>query len=348
LSEQSAEGGARGRTLGTRFWLGLTLSGITLYLVFRKIDWHGFLDAVRSIKLEWILAGVLIFILSLGVRALLWKRLLTPVAGREARFSDCFAYLMIGYAANNVLPLRLGEVIRAYYISRQEKLGFSSVIAVAAVVRLFDLLGLLCFVVVLTIFTPIPQAIRTGMVIIEIAALAALVVFIVLAFLNTEFGKAKRLLSKFLPGKLVERIFTVISRFAEGLRSLCSVKAIATVLVLSILAWCLVILDAYMHMRAFDFGLPMLAAVFVVTVANLGGILPTSPGAVGIQHYLFVISLDVWGIEREPAVAFAVVRHGVLYTLTTLTGLSCLWSRHFSLRALAEETRRATRDTTSS
>lgn len=341
MSEDTGSSGPKRRALDVRFWLGLALSGITLYLVFRKIDWLRFLDAVRSVKPEWIFVGVLVFMLSLGVRAFLWKMLLSPVAEREARFADCFAYLMIGYAANNVMPLRLGEVIRVYYISREEKLKLSTVLAVAAVVRLFDLLGLLCFVVILTIFSPIPEGIRTGIVMIGIMALAALVVFSVLAFFKTEFGATKHLLYKVFPDKLVDRGFVIVEGFVGGLRTLCSGKAICAVFAFSILAWCLVSFDAYMHMRAFDFGLPLLAAVFVVTIANLGGILPSSPGAIGVQHYLFVISLGVWGIEREPAVAFAVMRHGVLYTLTTLTGLSCLWSRHFSLRTLAAETRRA-------
>ena len=333
-----------------RFLLGLVISVVALFFVFYKVKWQEFLEQIQSVKLGWIFIGAVIFTASLGIRAILWKTLLTRVAEREARYSDCFAYFMIGYAANNVLPLRLGEIVRAYYISREEKLRFSKVIAVTAVERLFDLLGLMCFVVVLTAFTSIlvdiPPFIRTGMVVVEIAAVVILMAFVVLAFFETEFISLRRVLSRILPARLIDKGFGVIVLFAVGLRSLFSVKAISTVLILSLLAWCLVILDAYMYIHAFSFELdqPLLAAMLLVTVANLGAIVPSSPGALGVAHSMFTISLLACGVALEPAVAFAVVRHGVLYSLTTLIGLSCIWPRHFSLRELAAESQRAVED----
>ena len=116
-------------------WLGFIISAIFLYLAFRHSDWLEIWGYIRQVDYGVLLAAMPVFLLHLLARAWRWRFLLLP-AGRPA-YSSLFGSMMIGFMANNLLPLRLGEFIRAYVLGRRENLGFSLVLATLVVERIF-------------------------------------------------------------------------------------------------------------------------------------------------------------------------------------------------------------------
>jgi uncharacterized protein (TIRG00374 family) len=330
--------------VGWRFWVGLAVTGAALYLAMRHVEWDRFAASMRLIDVWWVAGGALLFLSSLVVRAVRWRLLLRQVIDPQSarlRTKDVFSYLLIGYAANNVLPMRMGEIARAYYVAQKEQTSTGGVLATIAVERVFDLLGLVFFVVLLTLTMEMPTEIRVSMIAVEGLAVVALSVLIALSFVDPKLGRLRTILSKVLPQKAAGRVMRLLETFVIGLRTARSKKVLISVGLLSMSIWLLIFGDAFFYTRAFHMGLPFLAAIFVVTVANLGTMIPSSPGGLGVAHYLFVVALGVWHIAREPALGFAVVRHGVSYLLTTSIGLACLWVTSLSFRSLVESTPKA-------
>src|SRR3972149_1056795 len=97
---------------------GLVISVAALAFVFRQVDRGGTADILSRASLGWIGVMLLFQVTDLALRALRWQRLVAPI--HRVRFFPILGYLLIGYLANNVLPARLGELVRCHYLGDRE------------------------------------------------------------------------------------------------------------------------------------------------------------------------------------------------------------------------------------
>lgn len=126
-----------------KLWLGIGISVLFLFLAFRKVNLHELKKALESANYIYLIPAILLTILSLWIRAFRWQYILQPV--REIRVSSLFSATMIGFMANNLLPVRLGEFVRAYTIGEKERISKSSSLATIVVERIFDGITILSF-----------------------------------------------------------------------------------------------------------------------------------------------------------------------------------------------------------
>lgn len=124
-----------------QFLLGILISAIFLYLAFRNVDLTKMISALQQAHYLWLIPGILFMFLSLLIRAYRWHYFLLPI--REVKFSKLFSAMMIGYMANNVFPLRLGELLRAVAIGRSAGISRASAFATIIVERIIDIISLL-------------------------------------------------------------------------------------------------------------------------------------------------------------------------------------------------------------
>jgi len=129
-----------------RFWLGVLVSLIFLYLAFRGQDLGRLGEELKGANYWWLIPAVAVYFVAVLVRSLRWRYLLQPV--KIIPSSRLFPVVVIGYAGNNVLPLRAGEVIRAFVLRRKEGTSASAALATIAVERIFDGLTMLFFIAV--------------------------------------------------------------------------------------------------------------------------------------------------------------------------------------------------------
>jgi uncharacterized membrane protein YbhN (UPF0104 family) len=77
--------------------------------------------------------------------------------------------------------------------------------------------------------------------------------------------------------------------------------------------------------RAFQLTVPWQAGFLVLSVTNLGGAIPSSPGAIGVYEFLAMLALSAWLTEHSAALGFAVVTHVANLAMTVLFGLLAAW-----------------------
>jgi hypothetical protein len=136
-----------------KLWIGVGISVFFLFLLFRKIDLQKMVSALGEMDYIYLFPAVVSTFISYFFRAVRWKYLLSPL--KKTRLRNLFPATIIGYMANNLLPARLGEFVRAYVLGEKEALGFGAVFASLVIDRLFDgfsvlmILLLTCFVLVL-------------------------------------------------------------------------------------------------------------------------------------------------------------------------------------------------------
>lgn len=293
----------------TRFWIGMAVSLIFLALAFQKVEWPEVLQAWSGARPLWMAAGLLLLVMAWWVAAIRWKVILHPAP--QVKVADTFSFISIGYLANTILPLRLGDLARATLMGRRRGLGISRSLGSMALERLMDIITLLFFILLLSLLMEIPSLVKAGLATMAGGALVMLAGLVMLALHRERLYYMQRTLAWVLPAPIALRVVTLIDRFCGGLEVIQDPARLLVVFALSVAGWAVTGLATYVWLLAFNLPLPWFAGIFVLVVINLGSAIPSSPGYVGVYHYLAVLALSAWGVERSPALAYGIGTHAL-------------------------------------
>ena len=338
-----------------RFLLGMGVSLAFLLLFFLIVDVGEMSQALATAKYRFILPAIALYFVALFFRSIRWQFLLTPVS--RIPVARLFPVVTVGYMANNLLPARLGEIARAYYLERREGLSTSTGLATVVVERIYDGLTLLFLVALAVPFlifgglvdgsgttSEITWAIVGGIT--ALVFIAAIVVLTLIA-LKPGFGGFIERLANLLPKPLRPKARELISLFIEGLSVLREPRRHLGLFLLSLPVW---LLEGSMYLIvALSFDLPsyfepaamVIPVVILVTaVSNLATSIPSSPGSLGTFEAPAVAALALVGLGAGTsggegvAGAYAVLVHVTALLPVTVLGLLCLWFGNLSLSRL--------------
>jgi uncharacterized protein (TIRG00374 family) len=287
--------------------VGIPASAAFLFLAIRGADLGAVWLTLQNVRWWPLLGAVACMGLVYWFQAARWRKIAATSAG-QWRFVEM---VVGGVAVNNVLPGRVGDLLRARWVSRG---AFSYGRGVATVVldRGFDLLMLAVFLLVTLPFVtdePWVDRIVAGSVLV----LLALWLGIVAARSYTRRRpRARR------PHRGLARRFArdTLEGLSEPLGSSRTVELVG----LSLVAWLAWAVAAMLTARAVGIELSVLEAVFVTAAVNLGVAIPSSPGFVGTYQWLGVSALALFGVGQEAGLAFAIAMQAVWYVPTTLVG----------------------------
>lgn len=323
-----------------RFWIGILSSLVFLWLAMRQVAWPEVIASLRAADWRLIPLGSLLIVLTWGIFAIRWRVLLAPVV--SIRWWGTFSYIMIGYLGNAVLPLRLGDVARITLVSRKHSISIGFTSATGVLEKLIDVSTVVALAGLLMLVIPVPESIRRG---VQAAAVITIGAFLVLALLAHSQGvlvRLESLLSGYLHLRVLKLVFGILYKFAQGLQMIRSPGQMLKVGLLSLLSWGIASLSIWCYVRAFQLAVPWQAAALVLVVTNLGGAIPSSPGAIGVYEFLTILALSVWLPDRSAALGFAAVTHAVNLGLSVVLGLVAAWREGVQLSTLATESLVAT------
>lgn len=283
---------------------------------------------------SWLSCGIAAFFLlaNLIVRAVRWRVLLAPVC--KLPLLDVFAYSEIGYMANNLLPLRAGEFIRAVLVGERYGISKSAVFATIAVERVLDVLSLSAFVLLLALFMEMPQMVRQSIFVAEIVAISAIGTLWVMSWQEKRVERFVDRGSAFIPRPLRGKVVNIIIAFVQGLEALRSGRRMLASIAYSLVAWVLVLFEILFIFDGFDLVLPWHVGIFVIVVLNLGIAIPSSPGFIGVAHFLIVLALSVFAVGQAEALGIALITHALSFVLNTVLGLAFLWRENIAFGRL--------------
>lgn len=313
-----------------RFWLGVLVSLGLLVFVFYQTDPAKIWTSLQQAQYIYLIPGLALYFLGVGIRALRWRFLLRSIKPISSR--DLFRTVVIGYMANDILPARMGEIVRAYILGAQENVSKAATLVTIVVERIFDGLTMLLFIVVASFLLNFTDETLTASL--RVVALLFIVAIIGLAILAGMPTRAERLAEfwvKRLPASWRERATRLTKSLLAGLGVLRSPIDSFAVFALSILAW---LLETAMYLViAWGFALHLPFAVFLLACAfaNLVTIAPSTPGYIGVFHAPVVYVLTLFGIEQSLAASYTVVLHAALVLPVTLLGLYFLGRAGLSL-----------------
>lgn len=308
MSEASIPTPSRRRG-GALLAVGITSSVFFLWLVFRDADLDAVWRALRGADLGLVLLAAVVIQGVYIAQAVRWRLIADTLALTVRRF---YALVLGGIGANNVLPLRIGDLLRARWLATSAEIPTGRAFGSVFRDRACDVLTL---VVALAASLPVVggQAWVARIVVGGVVLLAtlAIMVFGAVVYARTR-PRARR------EGRSRARL--LLRDTIDELASPLGRRRVVLALVLSAVAWGVWACAAGLVCRSLGISLSPVELVFVTAVVNLGVVIPSSPGFIGTYQWLAVSALGVVGVDGDVAIAFSLLMQAIWYIPTTIAG----------------------------
>ena len=293
-----------------RLAVGTLLGLVALWLAFRGVDWSATWLALRSADYTWVSLALLSTLLTLAVVTLRWRVLFYPHQ-RECRLPTLFNGIVVGQMLNIIVPARLGEVARAYLVGTKQRMKKARVLATIVVEKAVDMTMFALSLIVLLLGMSVPTWMLRSSNALLVGSGMAIGMTLALSFWG-ETGL--HWLARFahrLPAGIGRFIRRYVQPAVDGFSSLRHWSTHLWVWSLSLGVLVLAATTNFLLFQAFDLPLPPIAALFLLVVLQVGNAPPSLPGKLGVFHYLTIVGLSVFGVDRSVALSYAFALYAV-------------------------------------
>lgn len=314
--------------------VGLGLGVVLILLLLRTVSPGRLGDAFGRADWRYLMAAFVPFVLIIWIKVVRWSLLF---GSDPPPFRTLFGALNAGYAANTLVPLRMGELVTAYWIRDYARVPMMRSLTTIAVERISDGVSV-CILLVLTAPTVafpsrlVGPAIAVG----SVLALALVAVAFLVYLSSRERHFIERWLSRWEsgPGAVVAGM---LRQALEGLAALRDVRSLLLFGIYTAVIWVSNSVLMWLICRAFGLQVPLIAGFLLTGVLYLGMAVPSSPGYLGVFDYLMVITLGLYNQPHALSVAAALAAHAINFIPVTIVGLVYLGRQGFttSMRLVA-------------
>ena len=312
--------------------MGLVVTVGLLAWALHGVDARALIDHLRRAN-PWLMAATIVLAtLTFPLRAIRWRLILRSTSGGRLPLGPLWHATAIGFMANNLLPVRAGELARAYAARQAVSVRFTTALASIAVERVLDGLVLVGLFTVALVVPSFPRDAMIGGVRLAGLATAGAGLFagiLVVALLVVHrpapwirlLGRVAR---GVLPARLADHVTHLAEGLVEGLDVLKRPGRLLGVAAWSLLLWLVNAASFAVCFRAFELPVPPEGALLLQGVIGFGVALPSSPGFVGVFEAATRGTLAMYGVDATRAVSYALAYHLGTFFPITLLGLASL------------------------
>ncbi|MFH2036190.1 MAG: lysylphosphatidylglycerol synthase transmembrane domain-containing protein [Candidatus Zixiibacteriota bacterium] len=319
--------------------LGIIISIAFLFIIFRNVNIAELAGVLKNANYWWLLPNLFFVIFAMYQRAERWKFMVKPIA--SIPYGKLLSATCIGFMANNILPFRLGEFVRAYSLSyKEKKITKSASLATIFIERMvFDLLALLLILGVIIWFIPtkFDDTFKLGAALSLGIAIFGLLFAIIIVMKPEGSGRLLARYLFFLPEKVREYINSTVIKFSKGLLFLKDWRLTLSVTGHTIFLWLCMGISNIFVFYAFGFDLPIYASYVLLVVVSISILIPSAPGFIGVYHAGVVWTLHYFNVDSTHAASCALVLHAAQFIPITLLGFYYVWKEGMSLKQLRDE-----------
>lgn len=300
-----------------RVLVSIAISGGCLYWATKGTDWAEVGRTLLGTVPSYLALMAIASLLTLYVRAVRWRVLLEPL-GRFP-LEPVLSATAIGFMANMVLPLRMGEVVRPALLGRRTGLGVSAALGSVVLERLLDLMLIVSLFLTLAMFLPGWPALRRGGYVVAAALAGSLATAMVIQRRRERAERWARVLLSSLPRRLRKPGQRLVGGLLDGLGGLRDLRTVGRVLAYSLWLWGTIALTFAFGILALHVRAPLFAgSIAVVVIVAAMVFLPQAPGYVGTWQAGCVAALAIYGVPHDEALGFSLVTW--LVQLLTVVG----------------------------
>ncbi|MFL5733097.1 MAG: lysylphosphatidylglycerol synthase transmembrane domain-containing protein [Chloroflexia bacterium] len=356
--------------------LGLLVSAVSLYFVLRNVQWEEVWAHLRNVDLTLFGLSMLLMLLAYFLMTWRWQHLLDPLdipgTGNSAPPVDgqrrgirhhvslirLYGMTMTGYFFNAFFPARAGDLVRAYLLGHRTGLRKTTVLATVVIEKAFDGIALLLMLLLSLLLLPSAAASNSvgfdlnSLAWISGIALVATLAGLVLFYMHN--ARIAHLVEKILgylplPDKLRKMAVRLIETFASGMHVFKNPRPLVSAALISLLVWAVVAVMFMVGLASFNTPFPQglmdpVGLLFMTAVVDLGLLIPALPGNVGTYEALVIATMAFFRVDKELAVAFALVFHVGQLAVTLVVGMLAFWAQNMSLAEMRPVEEQAEQD----
>lgn len=312
--------------------VGIGISALFLWFAFRDLQPQAMLDEIGKTDPVLLVTGGGVYFLAVTVIALRWGFLLPAIT-----LKHLFPLVAIGYMGNNVYPLRSGEALRVFLLYRNHRVPVIRGATTVVVERVFDGIVMLSFILLGLLLSGIASTDVQRVVTFAMPLfLVALAVFLLLAARPAALHTLLRWISRWLPDSLAAPIASVGEEIINGLSGLRSPAQLAGAIISSYLTWGIEAGVYWIVAFAFDLDMSYWVMLVVVGTVNLAGLIPASPGQIGVFEFFVSAVLIAAGASETRAASYALVVHVIIWLPVTLVGFAFLAQQGLGWQAITQ------------
>ena len=288
-----------------KLFIGVIISLAGIIWAFKDFHFLEFKQSIQQIEILYLILASIFLWLSVWLRGLRWKWLFKDSSSPS--ISSLYRAELIGYFGNNVLPLRLGEVLRAYIVGKENNYSKSFVFGTVIMERLTDMFALIIFSIILFFLYPFEDGWVNNFILKGGLILSVMIItlFVISRYkINSKHNKLTNLLNQLL----------------DGLQSIKKQRIIPVVIV-SIIIWSIYLFDVYLIQLAFQFNINWTQSLTILVISSLALSIPSAPGMIGTFHAAVKYTMvDIFAFSPNDGNSFAIMMHAYGYILFTVLG----------------------------
>ncbi len=311
-----------------RVGLGLAITVAAVWWTVRDVDFSIVAQSVRTAHLFPILLIAVVQVLGLWVRALRWRHMTDSLTEQPIPIVVLYRATAVGFMAINVLPFRLGELLRPWFLSQEASIRGSAALGTLVLERAIDFASIAMISGAVLYFhsAGFPAWFRTGAIVFTVLGL---VPFGLVVALRVDEARTLAFLTLFvrpLPEAIATSALDLITEACRGLGALKGIRPLLMVAFYSGLLWVVIFASVFvLGFIAFDIQLPLrdeILAVYTLHVFTaLAAAAPAAPGFFGVFHFACREALGLFGISPDVAVAYGTIVHLGYWLPVTSAGL---------------------------
>jgi len=290
--------------------IGLLTGALLLYLSLKGTGVHKILAIVSDTKGLFIAMSCAFFLLDSFFKWYKWAYIVRVIDYRIAK-SDTFSPFVVGLGCNNLVPFKLGEILKMFLLHSKTGLSNAKIILSIYTEKLYEGTALLILFFFSLEFILVSEWMKELSFILLIFFILILIGTFLIVKYNTDISRFVKM----------RRISGFIGSFSDHSNLLTDFHKILYISAFSFLMWCSEAQIVWSLSRAFSFELSYINCIFVAAVFNFGIFIPTSPGSIGTFEFLIIKSLAAFHIAKADALAFALVLHTILFVPFIILGI---------------------------
>jgi uncharacterized protein (TIRG00374 family) len=314
-----------------RFWLGILVGLVCIVWLALTVEWADVLTALKEMDYRWVLVATALNLVSVPLRAVRWRLMFrTYQAPPLPRLVQA---MLIGQAVNVLAPARLGDFVRATLVGVGR---VTYALGTLMVEVSLDLLMLAALVVLLLTQVSLPAWWRGSGEALLLTAAGALAVVTLLVIGRRWLAQTLGRLQTRWRRQWINRLLSGAAQAVHALDVLGGPTLLAAI-GCSALIWIAYTSVNFVLLKAIVEGPSLLAALFLLAVLQLGVAVPSSPGRIGVYHYLCIQALAVFGIGDARGLSYAFVLHLISVVMPLCLGGLLAWQLGVSLYPRSRE-----------
>lgn len=314
--------------------LSIGISAFFLLLAFSGLSPAQAWDSIRTAQFGWLVIGFFVYFGALLVISRRWKFLIDVF--KPVPVLHLFQLNAIGYMGNNIYPFRAGEALRCVLLRRSYQVPLAKSGVTVFIERAFDGIVMVTFLLVGLPALDLQSDVLRGMAAFTLPwFVGSLTIFMLLAQRPQTFKRIIHAITGRLPKIIGSRLASLSDDVIAGFEGMRRVQDLIGTIATSYVAW---MIEALVYACvATAFGLPFnyLLMLVVVAAVNLGQIIPTSPGGLGVFEFFAKTVLMAAGVAEAQALGYAILVHVIIWLPPTLLGFFMLWRQGLKLSAVA-------------